>query len=230
MSAVATRARSNGSVPRRTTAVSGLAPPGAPPGGGLGRRRRPVRVVVGGALVLVCALVGALSLSAVDHRKAVLVVTRTVQPGETITAGDLGLARVAGSGLATTSDPAAVIGKVASGRLPAGSPIVPGELNAAAKADTNSVELPMALKAGMFPPDLAVGDQVLLVPTTGGSLSTASMATVAPVAARVTALVAEKSFGSTASTTVTVTINRGDLPGLANAAGAGQILVAKVAP
>ena len=88
----------------------------------------------------------------------------------------------------------------------------------------------MALKAGMFPPDLAVGDQVLLVATiTGGSSATPS-APVVPVVGRVAALVTEKSFGTTQSTTITVTVGRGDLPGLANAAAAGQILVAKGTP
>jgi SAF domain len=230
MSAVATKARSNGAVPRKSGPVARPSP-GAPPVVGLARRRRPVRVVVGGAVVVVCAIVGALSVAAVDHRVPVLVVTRTVQPGETITRGDLGFARVAGPGLATTSDAATVIGKVASGRLPAGSPIVPAELNAPSQGDANSVELPLALKAGMFPPDLAVGDQVLLVPTASAGTPVAGpAATVTPVSGQVLALVAEKSFGSTSSTTVTVTINRGDLATLANAAAAGQVLVAKAAP
>jgi hypothetical protein len=226
--AVVEKARTNGAGPRKSVSGSGF-PALPPPVGGVARKRRPVRVAVGGAVVLVCAVMGALVVAAFDHRQPVLVVTTTIQPGQVITAGDLGFAHVAGQGLATTSSPAAVIGKVASGRLPAGSPIVPGELNAPSQATANSVELPMSLKPGMFPPDLAVGDQVLLVATSTG-VSATPVAPVVPVAGRVAALVAEKSFGATQSTTVTVTVGRGDLPGLANAAAAGQILVAKGAP
>ena len=226
--ATATRARNSGASPR-TPLPATRTSPGAPLSMSAVRRRRPVRVVVGGALVLICAIVGALSVAAVDHRAPVLVVTRTIQPGETITRADLGFAHVAAAGLATTSDPAAVIGMVASGRLAAGSPIVPDELNAASRSDANSVELPMALKTGMFPPDLAAGDQVLLVPTvTTGSPVTGPAPT--PVNGRVLTLVAQKSFGSTSSTTVTVAVNRADLAVLANAAASGQVLVAKAAP
>ena len=102
--AVAEKSRTNGA-PRKGVPASGF--PAAPPlAVGVVRKRRPVRVVVGGAVVLLCAMVGALALAAVDHRKPVLVVTTTIQPGQVITPGDLGFAHVAGQGLATTSDPA----------------------------------------------------------------------------------------------------------------------------
>ena len=227
---------SNGGGSRRPPTVAAVPPQTGT--GGL-RRRRPAQIGLGVLLVIICGLVGAFSLAAVDHRTPVLVVTRTIQPGETITAADLGVAHVAGSGLATISGAASasVIGKVASGRIPAGSPIVPGELNSASPVDQNSVELPMALKAGAFPPDLAVGDQVLLVPTVGAgsapptpSAAGGANAASTPVSGRVRAVVVQKAFGSTSGTTVTVTVARSDLAVLANAAAAGQIVVARAAP
>lgn len=215
--AVSTKTRGNGAVPRAVATLAAVAP---------ARRRRPMWMVGGGVVVVLCATLGALAGGAVDHRRPVVVVTRTVQPGETVTAGDVGFARVAGTGLATVSSEASVVGMVATGRLPAGSPVVPGELVAPSAVAANTVELPMALKAGLFPPGLAVGDQVLLVATTPAS----ALATgpVAPVAAQVSSVVADNSFGSSGSTTVTVTVPRAALAGLADAAAAGQVLIAQV--
>ena len=184
---------------------------------------------VGLVVVLVCAGLGAALAGAVDHRQPVVVTTHTLEAGQVVAAGDLGYARVAGRGLATVSDPAAVIGKVTSGRLPAGSPVVPGELvGPSSSGDANSVVVPIGLKAGMFPPGLAAGDQVLLVVTTPPAAGSTAQSAPPPVPGRVAAVAADRSFGSSSSTTVTVTVDRVSLPVLATAAAAGQVLVAKV--
>jgi hypothetical protein len=95
--------------------------------------------------------------------------------------------------------------------------------------DPSLVVLPMTLKAGSFPPALAVGDTVLVVPTPGatGSVggSTTSNGGAGPVAGRVTGVSAQNSVGGSAST-VTVTVPKASLSVLAAASAAGQVVLA----
>ena len=238
MSATVATARSNGSAPHAPSAP-GARPPRAPDGV---RVRRPARVATGAVVVLVCALVGALALVRTDRRVGVLVMSRTVQPGQVLTAADLATARVAGTGLATMAPSAApsVIGRAASGRLVAGTPVVAGLLAPAAAPDPTVVELPMALKAGQFPPELVVGDTVLVVPTTPappgavGARSSPGDATAGPtaprpVAARVSGITSVRALGPGALTTLEVMVPRSGLSALAVASAAGSVVVVKAA-
>lgn len=220
-------------VPTTTATTNGArgSTPGPPGPVGPARFRHPLRVAGGAALVVLCALIGALVLQSVDKRSPVLVFVRSVQPGQTVTAADLGQANVSASGITTVapSQRAQVIGQVASGRLPAGSAVVAGELNAPSRLDPSLVVLPMTLKAGSFPPALAVGDMVLVVPTPGatGSVggSTTSTSGGGPVAGRVTGVSAQNSVGGSAST-VTVTVPKASLSVLAAASASGQVVLA----
>lgn len=187
-----------------------------------------MRVAVGAVLVVVCALLGAVVFQGVDRRSPVLVLVRTVQPGQIITADDLGQANVSASGISTMapSQRAEVVGKVASGRLPAGSAVAAGELNASGRLDPNLVELPMTLKAGTYPPALTVGDSVLVVPTPGATAGVSSVTSeTSPVPGQVTGVVAQNSVGGSA-VTVTVTVPKATLSVLAAASVAGQVLLA----
>lgn len=219
-------------VPTTTTRTNGARGSTQEPPGPVGpaRFRHPLRVAGGATLVVLCALIGALVLQSVDKRSPVLVFVRSVQPGQTITAADLGQANVSASGITTMapSQRAQVIGQVASGRLPAGSAVVAGELNAPSRLDPSLVVLPMTLKAGSFPPALAVGDTVLVVPTPGatGSVGGSTTSTSGgPVAGRVTGVSAQNSVGGSAST-VTVTVPKASLSVLAAASAAGQVVLA----
>lgn len=216
---------------RRTTngrRGSAPAPPEVPGRVGPARIRHPLRVAVGAVVVVLCALVGALVFQGVDQRRPMLVLVRTVQPGQTITADDLGQANVSASGISTMtpSQRAQVIGRVASGRLPAGSAVAAGELNAPSRLSPDVVELPMTLKAGSFPPALAVGDSVLVVPTPGTAAAVSgSTPETGPVPGQVTDVVAQNSVGGSAAT-VTVTVPKATLSALAAASAAGQVVLA----
>lgn len=224
----------------KTTTTNGVRPATAGPGPSRPRPaegvRHPVRVAVGAVLVVVCALAGALVLVGVNKRSPVLIFARTVEPGQTITAADLGQAQVSAAGVSTMSPSQryVVIGRVASGRLPAGSAVAAGELNPSGAPDPNSVELPVSLKPGTFPPSLVVGDTVLVVPTppsgsasTTGSASSSSTSGAQGVPGRVASVQNQASLGSSASTTVTVSVPKVYLSVLAAASSAGQIILAK---
>ena len=226
MATFTTAPHANGSA---RTAVDVHGPIGA-------KRRQPLRIAVGSLLILVCALLFALGLANAERRSPVLVVTHTVQTGQVITASDIGRVRVAPGGLALipASQEASVIGKVASGRLVAGSPLVAGNLDTATAPDPNTVQLPMTLKVGMYPPDLAAGDPVLVVATPSATQQAAATSasslsgSAAPVPGQVTSVVAQRSYGASDGVTATVSVPRADLAALASAAADGQVVLAKV--
>lgn len=193
------------------------------------RVRHPMRVAVGAVLVVLCALVFALVLARVDQRSPVLVFSHEVQPGQRITAADLGQADVAASGIASIppSRRGSVIGQVASGRFPSGAVVAAGELVSPGLADPNVVQLPMTLKAGTFPNGLAAGQAVLVVPTPGDvSSGSGSTTATTPVSGQVVSVQTQNSLGSGTTATVTVAVPKQDLPTLAAASAAGQIVLA----
>jgi hypothetical protein len=218
MTAVRT-ARTNGAAQRATVAPTTTT-----------KSRRPARAAIGAVLVVVFALVGALALAGVDHRRPVLVVTRQVEAGQPVAAADVGVARVAGNGLATlpASAEASVVGRVAATRLLPGMAVVRAELGDARPPDPTKVELPLTLKAGEFPPGLRVGDRVLVVATVAdGVAATAVAPGSGPVPATVTGLDDTRLAGVASTTTVSVLVPRTSLQTLANAASNGRVLLAR---
>jgi hypothetical protein len=197
------------------------------------RPRRPLRLVVGVLMVLLSSLLGVAVISRVDRRVPVLVVVRTVRPGQAITADDLGTVKVAGRGLATLPPSAMgkVVGRAAASLLAAGTPVAMAELATTGSQDPNLVELPMLLKAGQFPPDLARGDRVYLIGMPGSGASTAGQPGALPplVTGRVVAIEPQKSFGSAGSTTLTVSVQKTAAAALAVASSTGAVVAAKAA-
>lgn len=148
------------------TTKNGQGPPASVPVPTRGRQRRRRLIAVGVLVLLGSALAGILVVQQAGARTAVLVTTRDVQAGQALTAGDLSVAEVSVSGLRTVpaANRDAVVGSIATARIPAGSLLAPGHLSADAALPAGTVVVGAVLAAGELPsPSLRSGDQVQLV-------------------------------------------------------------------
>jgi hypothetical protein len=198
---------------------------------GPGRHRQLPLVVVGVLLVLGCALAFTDASLHLGSREEVLVVAQPVSAGQILAAGDLRPARVAtGSGLdvVLAGDESSVIGRRVAVPLVAGSLLTGTEVGNAPPVGSGSDVVAVGLKAGAYPPDLAPGDRVQVVPVTSSSDgSRATITSGSPVGAIVLAV----ELGSADSDSPTVfslqvsTSNAGEVASLAAAGQASLIEV-----
>ncbi len=145
------------------------APGGARPASarGPGRHRQLPLVVLGVLLVLGGALAFADASVHLGSREEVLVVARPVSAGQVLSAADLRTARVStGSGLQVVAagEEAGVVGRRVAVPLVAGALLTAAEVGSAPPIGPGSDEVAVGLKAGAYPPDLAPGDRVEVVP------------------------------------------------------------------
>jgi hypothetical protein len=138
------------------------------------RPRRPVAIAAG-VLVLAAssALGGALALRG-DKTAAVLTLARPVTAGQTLTADDLAVAHLSGSGVhgIASSYANALVGETAQANLPAGTLLTAPMLSPSSVPGTGQQVVAVALKPGAFPPELAAGRSVSVLqvsPANGGS-------------------------------------------------------------
>jgi hypothetical protein len=211
----------------RTTSTARLSALEVESGGAARKVRRPVRALTGALLILLAALGGAALLTSSDHRVPVLVVARPVAAGQRLVAGDLGtrLNTPSGPRLLSPADTALVVGRDTVVALNPGDPVLLGELAPASRPPAGTVELPLALKEGTFPPELAAGQQVLIVAGPTNATGT-PQPPPAPVPATVDGLAVEHAFGSSSATTVTVQVPASALERLVAADLAGSLIVA----
>jgi hypothetical protein len=182
-------------------------------------------------LVLGCALAFTDASLHLGSREEVLVVAQPVSAGQILAAGDLRPARVAtGSGLdvVLAGDESSVIGRRVAVPLVAGSLLTGTEVGNAPPVGSGSDVVAVGLKAGAYPPDLAPGDRVQVVPVTSSSDgSRATITSGSPVGAIVLAV----ELGSADSDSPTVfslqvsTSNAGEVASLAAAGQASLIEV-----
>ena len=154
------------------------APSDARPAGARGRpaarRRQLPLVVVGVLLVIGGALAFADASLHLGSREEVLVVSEPLAAGQVITSSDLETVRVStGSGLQVVpvGDEASVVGSPVAVPLVAGSLLTRAEVGSTAPVASGSDVVAVGLKAGQYPPDLAPGDRVRVVPVTSPSSS-----------------------------------------------------------
>lgn len=213
-------------------ASSGGKPGRRPAGGGRGapgRRRQMPLVVVGVLLVVGCALGFAdASLSLASHQD-VLAVTQPVAVGQVLIAADLQAVRVStGTGLAVVpaAEEASVVGRPAAVGLVAGALLVPGEIGTGPPAASGADVVAVALKAGLFPPALAPGDRVQVVPvvTSASSTPTASGSPVGAVVLGVQSAAAS----SNADTVFSLQVASSEADGVASLAAAGEASLVQV--
>ena len=191
--------------------------------GGPSRRRQMPVVVVGVLLVVGCALGFAdASLSLASHED-VLAVAQPVAAGQVLTAGDLQSVRVStGAGLAVVpaGEEARVVGRPVAVALVAGGLLVPGEIGTASPTAAGADVVAVALKAGLFPPDLAPGDRVQVVPVVTSASSTPTVSG-SPVDATVLGVQAAAA-SSNADTVFSLQVARSEADGVASLAAAGE--------
>ncbi|MDA8062447.1 MAG: SAF domain-containing protein [Actinomycetota bacterium] len=224
MAEVATAARRNGQHPtaaRRT-----------PPAPGVGRRRQLPLVVVGVLLVVGCALAFADASLRLGTREEVLVVAQPVAAGQVLSPADLRSVRVStGAGLDVVAAGAegSVVGRRAAVPLVAGSLLTTAEVGSAPAVGSGSDVVALGLRAGAYPPALAPGDRVEVVPVPGSSSgsATGSVTAGSPVDATVLALDAAP-VDSGGPTVLSLAVAAGDASEVAALGAAGQASVVEI--
>ncbi len=141
------------------------------------RHRQAPLVALGVLLVLGCALAFADASVHLGSREQVLVVAQPVSAGQVLTSGDLRTARVStGSGLdvVPVDQEATVLGRRVAVPLVAGSLLTATEVGSAPAVGSGSDVVAVGLKAGAYPPEVAPGGRVQVVPVASGSSGTNS--------------------------------------------------------
>jgi SAF domain len=206
-------------------------PPPAAPLRTAAARRRTTRksLVLGVLVVLLGGLIAFAAARMLTAHTAVLAVARDVQVGSTITADDLTIANV-------PSDPhlspipaaqqAQVVGMVAQVPLTRGELLTRAQVGTGSGLAAGELLVALPLKEGQFPArGLTPGQQVLIVPTPGGTSTSGTGATSGTLGRPVEATVAEAGAANptTQVTVVDVRVREADGPTLAQLASTGNL-------
>ncbi len=200
---------------------------------GVGRHRQLPLVVVGVLLVLGCALAFTDASLHLGSREEVLVVAQPVAAGQIVTGTDLRAARVStGSGLdvVLSSQEATLVGRRAAVPLVAGSLLTTSEVGSPPPVGSGFDVVAVGLKAGAYPPDLAPGDRVQIVPvtsTSSGGTGTVSVTSGSPVGATVLSIESASSDSDT-PTVFSLQVSTSDADEVASLAAAGQASLVEV--
>ena len=183
-------------------------------------RRRPWLIAAGFLLSAVGALAVTWLVGAAGQRQEVLVVRQSVEYGEVIEAGDLGVARVSvdpGVGVIAAEQRDSLIGQVAATRLTPGMLLVAGAVEPGGEPGSGRVLVPIAVAAERMPAGgLRAGDRILAIdaePPEGQPVGVGIPATVVRIGA----------MDVNGVTVVDVTVGPADGPELAIAAANGRV-------
>ena len=209
---------------------------GARAAGGRGptsRRHRQLPLVVVGVLAVIgFALAFADASLHLGSREQVLVVAQPLTAGQVLTSGDLRAARVStGAGLQVVpvAEESSVVGRHVAVPLVAGALLTSSEVGASPAVGSGSDVVAVGLKPGGYPPDLAPGDRVQVVPVTSASSGSGagSVTSGSPVAATVLAVDAAPA-GSGSPTVFSLQVSNTDADEVAALAAAGQASLVEV--
>jgi hypothetical protein len=174
------------------------------------------------ALLAGGAIGGDLALRA-DRSVAVLTLAHPVIAGHELTAEDLAIAHLSGSGVHAVAATAegGVIGARVSSNLPAGTVLTAGMLTGAAVPGPGQEILGVNLKAGAYPPGLSPGEYVtvLQVPAADGH----GTSQVLVNRAEVIKMVPDPSSGNTV---VSLVVSQAQGLTVASAASTGSVVLA----
>lgn len=231
-----------GSTDQRPNRRRGAAPPTPSRLPAPARDRRPALAALAVLLIVGGALASGLIALRIGNRADYLVVRSEVAPGQRIEAGDLGVARIAGTG--ARAIPAAqrerVVGEYAVTRLFPGTLLTSAMVTAGRPLPTGSAEVGLVLAPGQVPAGgLNAGDVVRVFRVASGDGFAADAGeTVAPAV-----LVTQVGNGVTTATDdrtgvprgtdtviVTVLVSAGDAQRLVNLANGKAVGVARLAP
>jgi len=223
MATTATATRSNGQ-----RASEGARPTGTRVSG---RHRQLPLVVVGVLLVVGCALAFTDASLQLGSREEVLVVAQPLDAGQVLTTGDLRAVRVStGDGLdaVLVGEESSVVGRRVAVPLVAGAVLTSSEVGNAPPVGSGSDVVAIGLKAGSYPPDLAPGDRVQVVPVASSSSgSNGTVTSGSPVGATVLA-VDVASADSDNPTVFSLQVSSSDAEEVASLAAAGEASLIEV--
>ncbi|HVA60934.1 MAG TPA: SAF domain-containing protein [Mycobacteriales bacterium] len=196
----------------------------------LRRPRRPLTAAAGAVLITVCAVTAGVLYTGASRQLAVLALAHPVSIGQPMTAADLRVAHLSGSGLNAipASAAARLVGRTLTADLPAGTLLETGMLTAAGTPTGDQEVVGVALKPGSLPGgELAAGDRVavLQVATNTGGGSASPGGVLVPAA-----LVLSVQPDPTSDTTlVDLAVGPGQAVSVASAAAAGTVSLALLA-
>lgn len=129
------------------------------------RQRRPALTVAGALLVVLCGIASASLAAAGDDTVPVLALARDVQAGQTLSAEDLRVADLAGSGLTALSADGvdAVVGQMVTATLPAGTLLNDSMLTGTPMPGAGLQLVAVAVKPGGVPAEAVPGRDVTLI-------------------------------------------------------------------
>jgi hypothetical protein len=197
------------------------------------RHRHLPLVIVGVLIVLGCALAFTDASLHLGSREEVLVVAQPVAAGQVLTGADVRTARVStGSGLdvVLAGDEATVVGRRAAVALVPGSLLTTAEVGSPPPVGSGFDVVAVGLKPGAYPPELAAGDRVQVVPvtsTSAGGTGTAGVTSGSPIGATVLSIDAASSDSDT-PTVFSLQVTTGDADEVASLAAAGQASLVQV--
>ncbi len=189
--------------------------------------------MVGVLLVLGCALAFTDASLHLGSREEVLVVAQPVAAGQVLTDADLRVARVStgsGLGVVLAGDEATVVDRRVAVPLVAGSLLTMAEVGSAPPVDSGFDVVAVGLKPGAYPPELAPGDRVQVVPvtsTSSGGTGTASVTSGTPIAATVLSVEAA-SVNANTPTVFSLQVTTSDADEVASLAAASQASLVEV--
>lgn len=210
--------------------VAGVRPRG--PAVGVVRRRQAPWMVTGVLLIVGCALAFAVASIRLGGGEDALVIARPVAAGQLITTADLQSVRVSGGRSLKpilTSAESTVVGRPAAVALVPGALLIPAEIGSPSQVTAGYDVVAAGLKAGQFPPALAAGDRVQVVPvpssaTTGGA-PTAALAS--PVLATVISIVTPPA-GSSADAIVSLQVGDNEADQVATLVSTDQAVLVQI--
>lgn len=192
------------------------------------RHRQVPWIVAGVVLVVGCALAFGLASIRATGGEQVLAVARPVPAGQVLQAADFRVVRVAPS---AGVQPVLVTAEAAMVGRPAAVALVPGTLLTAADVGTlpagmaGMAVVPMALKAGAYPPSLGAGAWVEVVPV---ATSTSGAAPVTGQLRPVQAVVVDVEAGSSLDAVVSLQVDPADAAEAAQLGAAGQAVLVQL--
>lgn len=194
-----------------------------------GRRRQLPLVIVGVLLVVGCALAFADASLQAGSESQVLVLVRSVGAGQVVTSADLRAVKLsAPSGVATVpaSDEGTVVGEPATAPLAVGALLTRTDVGSSPGIGSGSEIVAVALKPGSYPPDLAAGDlvQVIPVPSSSGTGTPSTATSKSPGVVPATVLAVEPPSATSGSPAVlSLEVARSEAAEVATLAAAGEV-------
>jgi len=186
------------------------------------RPRRPLAIAVGVVVLAASsALGGALALRG-EHRVALLTLARPVTAGQTLTARDLAVAHLAGSGVhgIAASYANQLVGETVEANLPAGTLLTAQMLTPSSLPGAGQQLVAVAVKPGAFPPSLQAGRSVSVLQVSSANGGSGTRPTVLVPSARVLQVQPEASTGVTV---VSLVVDASQALAVAQASATGAV-------